>query len=213
MRFESQLSRMNCQMVFLRVEFGTFGGQHLAGNAMSVMLAGDVQSAGETPSGLIDEDRGARAGRDLGGDLGQLKVHRLGVATRRDEGCAFFLRTDRAENVGRGGPLISGSAGAVASACPSSGPMRRLGLRGEGLERLGWGFVAKGLVESVVIETMGEGVDSAAWLGRQEFRAGTKAPSGKARPEARLKGAGLPRHQMSPPPFGRAIANTLSTIA
>jgi hypothetical protein len=37
--------------------------------------------------------------------------------------------------------------------------MRRLGLRAEGLEILGWGFVAKGLVRSVVIEPMGEGVD------------------------------------------------------
>jgi hypothetical protein len=37
--------------------------------------------------------------------------------------------------------------------------MRRLGFRSEGLEILGWGFVAKGLVGSVVIEAMGEGVD------------------------------------------------------
>ena len=37
--------------------------------------------------------------------------------------------------------------------------MRRVGSGAEGLEILGWGFVAKGLMGSVVIEAMGEGVD------------------------------------------------------
>ena len=60
------------------------------------------------PSGLIDEDGGVRAGRDLRGDLGQMQVHRLGVAARHDEGGAFaLLRTDRAENIGRGGSLVA----------------------------------------------------------------------------------------------------------
>ena len=60
------------------------------------------------PSGLIDEDGGVRAGCDLRGDLGQMQVHRLGVAARHDEGGAFaLLRTDRAENIGRGGSLVA----------------------------------------------------------------------------------------------------------
>jgi hypothetical protein len=47
---------------------------------------------------LIDEDGGVRAGCDLRGDLGEMQVHRLGVAARHDEGGAFaILRTDRAE--------------------------------------------------------------------------------------------------------------------
>ena len=49
-----------------------------------------------------------RAGCDLRGDLGQMQVHRLGVAARHDEGGAFaLLRTDRAENIGRGGSLVA----------------------------------------------------------------------------------------------------------
>ena len=64
-RFESQFSRMNCQMF----SWG-FSSGHLAGNAMSVMLGGDVQSAGQMPSGLIDEDRGVCARRDLRRNLG-----------------------------------------------------------------------------------------------------------------------------------------------
>jgi hypothetical protein len=75
------------------------------------------------PSGLIDEDGGVCARRDLPGDLGQVKV-RLGVATRHDEGCAFaFLRTDRAENVGRGGPLVAGGAWARAALGPTAGDL------------------------------------------------------------------------------------------
>jgi transposase len=76
------------------------------------------------PSGLIDEDRGMCAWRDLRGDFGQVKVHRLGVATRHDERGAFaFLRTDRAENVGRGGPLVVGGAWARAALGPTAGDL------------------------------------------------------------------------------------------
>ena len=61
------------------------------------------------------------AWRDLRGDLGQVKVHRLGVATRHDERGAFaFLRTDRAENVGRGGPLVARGAWARAALGPTA---------------------------------------------------------------------------------------------
>ena len=37
------------------------------------------------PTGLIDEQRGVGAGRDLRGDFGQMQVHRLGVAAGHDE--------------------------------------------------------------------------------------------------------------------------------
>ena len=55
---------------------------------------------------------GAR--RDLGGDLGQVQVHRLGVAPRHDERRAFAVSgADRAEDIGRGGSLILGALGRV----------------------------------------------------------------------------------------------------
>jgi hypothetical protein len=50
------------------------------------------------PSGLIDEDGGVRARRDLRCNFDQVQLHRRSVATRHDEGCAFALqRTDRPE--------------------------------------------------------------------------------------------------------------------
>jgi len=105
--------------VFLGIQFGTLSGQRDERD-----VGGDVQPAGEMPSGLIDEDRGVCAWRDLRGDLGQVKVHRLGVATRHDERGAFaFLRTDRAENVGRGGPLVARGAWARAALGPTAGDL------------------------------------------------------------------------------------------
>ena len=76
------------------------------------------------PSSLIDEDRGVRARRDLRGDLGEMQVHRLGVASRHDERRALSLfRADRAENVGRSGPLIDWSARARAALGPTAGDL------------------------------------------------------------------------------------------
>ena len=67
------------------------------------------EAAGEMPAGLIKEQRGMRAGRDLHGDFGEVQIHRLGVAMGQDESCALaVLRTDGAENIGRGGALIGG---------------------------------------------------------------------------------------------------------
>jgi hypothetical protein len=76
-RLESQFSRMKCQ-IFSWIQFGTLSGQRDERDA-----GGEVQPAGEMPSGLIDEDRGVCAWRDLRGDLGPVKVHRLGAATRQ----------------------------------------------------------------------------------------------------------------------------------
>ena len=73
------------------------------------------------PSGLINEDGGVCVRRDLRGDLGEMQIYRLGVATWHDERRAFaLLRTDRAENVGRGGSLIARGAGARAAPGPTS---------------------------------------------------------------------------------------------
>ena len=118
-RFESQFSRMNCQMFSCGLSSG-----HLAGNGMRVMLGGTFEPAREMPAGLIDEQRGVRARRDLGGDFGQVQVHRLGVASGHDEGCALaVLGADRAEDIGGGGSLIAGSAWAGAALGPPAGDL------------------------------------------------------------------------------------------
>ena len=60
-------------------------------------------------------------GRDDRGDLREVQVHRLGIAGRQDQGRALaLLWADGAEDVGRGGPLITGSTGAGATLCPSA---------------------------------------------------------------------------------------------
>ena len=65
---------------------------------------------------------GAR--RDLGGDFGQVQVHRLGVAARHDEGGALAVSgTDRAEDIGRGGSLIFRRAGARSALGPTAGDL------------------------------------------------------------------------------------------
>ena len=71
MRFESQLSRMNCQMFSCGLSSG-----HLAGSGIQGDVGGNLQAAGKTPSGLIEEDGGVSVRRNLGGDLGEMQVHR-----------------------------------------------------------------------------------------------------------------------------------------
>ena len=76
------------------------------------------------PTGLIDEQRGVGAWRDLRGDFGQMQVHRLGVASGHDEGCALaVLGADRAEDIGGDRSLIFGSARARAALGPSAGDL------------------------------------------------------------------------------------------
>src|SRR6201995_1130671 len=60
------------------------------------------------PSGLVQHQYGMRSRRHRGRDLGQVQVHRHDVATRHDQGCTLaVLRTNGAEDIGRGGPLIA----------------------------------------------------------------------------------------------------------
>jgi hypothetical protein len=76
------------------------------------------------PASLIDQEDGVGTGRDDRGDLGDVQVHRLGVAGRQDQGRTLaFHWADGAEDLGRGGPLITGSAGAGATLCPSAGDL------------------------------------------------------------------------------------------
>jgi hypothetical protein len=54
-----------------------------------VMFLWHDESRRQVPAGLIDQEYGVFAGRDGGGDLHQLQVHRLGVAGRQDQGCTL----------------------------------------------------------------------------------------------------------------------------
>ena len=76
------------------------------------------------PASLIDQEDGVGTRRDGLGNLREVQVHRLGVASRQDQGRALaLLRADRAEDVGGGGALITGRTGAGAALCPAAGDL------------------------------------------------------------------------------------------
>jgi hypothetical protein len=62
------------------------------------------------------------SGRDGCGDLGEVQVHRLGVAGRHDQGCTLaLLRADCTEDVGGSGPLVPRCAWTGAALGPAAG--------------------------------------------------------------------------------------------
>jgi hypothetical protein len=64
------------------------------------------------------------AGRDGFGDRDEMQVHRLSIAGGQDQGCTLALFwADGAEDVGRGGALITGRARASAALRPSTGDL------------------------------------------------------------------------------------------
>ena len=76
------------------------------------------------PSGLIEQQDAVGTGRDHLGDLRQVQVHRLGVASRQDQGCTLaLLWTDGAEDVGGSGTLITGRAWTGAAFGPPAGDL------------------------------------------------------------------------------------------
>lgn len=76
------------------------------------------------PSSLIDQEDGVGTGRNDLSDLRQMQVHRLGIAGRQDQGRAFaILWADGAEDIGRGGALITRSAWTGAALCPPAGDL------------------------------------------------------------------------------------------
>jgi hypothetical protein len=102
--------------VFLRVQLWAFCRQRDQRD-----VGRDDQSAREMPARLIDEKHGVRAWRDLGGDFGEMEVHRLCIASWHDERCALaVLGTDRAEDIGRGGSLVFRGARARAALGPAA---------------------------------------------------------------------------------------------
>ena len=81
--------------------------------AIMVMLGGTTSV--DMPAGLIDQHGGVAPGATVLAILGEVQVHRLGVAGGQDQGCAFLLRADRTD-VGSG--ALTGRARAGASLRP-----------------------------------------------------------------------------------------------
>jgi hypothetical protein len=78
----------------------------------------------QMPTGLIKQQRGVAAGCDLACYLGEMQVHRLSVAGRRNERRAFAVAwADGAKDIGRGSALIARRRGAGAAACPTAGDL------------------------------------------------------------------------------------------
>ena len=76
------------------------------------------------PTGLIGEEYGVGSWCDHLGDFREMQVHRLGVASRQDQRRALaILWADGAEDIGRGGALIAGSAWAGATLGPPAGDL------------------------------------------------------------------------------------------
>ena len=101
--------------IFLRIQFRAFGWQRDQRDVRR-----DVQAAREMPPGLIDENDGVCARRDLGGDFGQVEAHRFAVAPRHDKRRALGVSgTDRPEDVGRCGSLVLRGAWARSALGPT----------------------------------------------------------------------------------------------
>ena len=87
-----------------RVQLGALGRQRQERD-----VGGHHQCCRGMPPGLIEDQDGMGARRDVESDLFEVHPHRLAVAAGHDDGRALaFSRTDGAEDVGRGGALILG---------------------------------------------------------------------------------------------------------
>jgi hypothetical protein len=76
------------------------------------------------PPGLVEDEYGVGAGRDLGSNFGEMQAHRLGIAARQDKSRAFAVPgADGAEDIGRGGALVVRRTGPRATFGPASGDL------------------------------------------------------------------------------------------
>lgn len=76
------------------------------------------------PSGLIEDQDGVSARRDLGCDLVEMTLHGFGVADRQHQGCAGSeFGADRTEHIGRLRALIVDGAGTRAFCGPAVGEL------------------------------------------------------------------------------------------
>ena len=89
-----------------------------------MMLSGNHEAGREVPSGLVDDEHGVLAGAHLGGDFGEVQVHRLGVAGGHDErGSLAIAGADSPEDVGGSGALIVRCRGPRSPSCPAPGDL------------------------------------------------------------------------------------------
>ena len=87
-------------------------------------VGGHGQFGRAVPSGLIEQDDGVRAGRDVEGDLLEMHAHRLAVAPGHDDARSLaFSGTDRPKYPRRGAALILRRTGAGATPCPAAGEL------------------------------------------------------------------------------------------
>ena len=95
-RFESQLSRMNCQMFSTGLELRALWRQR---NECDV--AWNDKALGHVPTRLVDDQDGMGTGRDGCSDLRKVQVHRRGIAIGQYQTRALaLLRADGTENIG-----------------------------------------------------------------------------------------------------------------
>jgi hypothetical protein len=84
------------------VEFGAFRRQRHEGE-----VGRYDKLVRQIPSRLVEQEHGVATGCDGGGDLGQVQVHRRGIASRQDERRTFAQRgADGTKDVGGSGALI-----------------------------------------------------------------------------------------------------------
>ena len=96
-RLDNQLSRMNCQMFSTGFSSGDRGGSD-----RSVIFGGITSLTRGMPPGLIKDENGVGARRDLGGDFIQMPLHCLGVTAGQNQGRhrRHALRTNGAKYIG-----------------------------------------------------------------------------------------------------------------
>jgi hypothetical protein len=74
------------------------------------------------PASLIDQKHRVSTSRDGLGDLDEVQIHRLGIASGQNEGSALsLLRTDCTEDIGGGGTLVTGCVRTGAAFGPPTG--------------------------------------------------------------------------------------------
>ena len=102
MRFDSQLSRMNCHTFSTGFNSGLRGG-----SGMSVDVVGHGEFGRAMPSGLIEKQDGVGAGRDVESDFRKVHAHGLAVAAGHDDAGTLALgRADRAKDPRRCPALV-----------------------------------------------------------------------------------------------------------
>lgn len=102
-----------------RVQFGAFGWQWYKGD-----VGRNHKTPGQVPAGLIEQKNGMPTWSNLRGYLGQMQIHRLGVAGGQDKSGSFSLPgADGTEDIGRGGALVTWCRRPRTAPCPAPGDL------------------------------------------------------------------------------------------